>query len=402
MASTRYDIIAVGGGLGGAALAKSMAEHGARVLVLEREKRFKDRIRGELLVPWGVAETQALGIYDLLRSTCARECAGVGFYTEPGFGEPRDLITTTPQQLPAFAFYHPEMQEVLLQAAAQAGAEVRRGVHVRNVNSGAVPSVVVEQQGTVEEIQTRLIVGADGRNSAVRKWAGLAAQHDPERLVISGVLFEEMPGPREGMFYLIVNPDLGQGAPMAPQGSGRVRAYLVQTKATSTRFQGASDVTRFVAESIRSGAPAEWYETARAAGPLATFDGADSWVDHPYKDGVALVGDAAAASDPSWGQGLSLTVRDVRVLRDLLLRHENWDEAGHAYAEAHDEHYGVIHRVDNWLSEMFYATGPAAKTLRARAFPLFGEDPTRVPDHLMGGPDLPADETVRRRFFGEA
>ena len=64
MASNSYDIITVGGGLGGSALAKVMAEHGARVLVVEREKRFKDRIRGEFFAPWGVAETQALSLYD--------------------------------------------------------------------------------------------------------------------------------------------------------------------------------------------------------------------------------------------------------------------------------------------------------------------------------------------------
>src|SRR5262245_24965583 len=117
--------------------------------------------------------------------------------------------------------------------------------------------------------------------------------------------------------------------------------------------------------------------------------------------GVVLIGDAAASSDPSWGQGLCLTVRDVRVLRDLLLQHENWDEAGHAYAEAHDGHYGVIHRVEDWLTQMFFETGPTAEALRARAFPLIAEDPTRAPDHLLSGPDVPAEEAVRRRFFGE-
>jgi menaquinone-9 beta-reductase len=34
---------------------------------------------------------------------------------------------------------------------------------------------------------------------------------------------------------------------------------------------------------------------------------------------MALIGDAAAASDPSWGEGLSLTLRDVRLLRDSLI-----------------------------------------------------------------------------------
>ncbi|HXZ89296.1 MAG TPA: FAD-dependent monooxygenase [Candidatus Binataceae bacterium] len=55
-----YDVITVGGGLGGAALAKVLAEKGLRVLVTERESEFKDRIRGEWMAPWGAAEVQKL------------------------------------------------------------------------------------------------------------------------------------------------------------------------------------------------------------------------------------------------------------------------------------------------------------------------------------------------------
>jgi flavin-dependent dehydrogenase len=53
-----YDVIVVGGGLAGVALAKVLAEHGAQVLVLERETHFRDRVRGESTHPWGVAEVE--------------------------------------------------------------------------------------------------------------------------------------------------------------------------------------------------------------------------------------------------------------------------------------------------------------------------------------------------------
>jgi len=69
MARHEYDIITVGGGLAGATLAKAMAEKGARVLVLERERQFKDRVRGEVIFPWGVAELQKLGVHQLLLET---------------------------------------------------------------------------------------------------------------------------------------------------------------------------------------------------------------------------------------------------------------------------------------------------------------------------------------------
>jgi flavin-dependent dehydrogenase len=68
-----YDVITVGGGLGGAALAKVLATKGLRVLVAERERQFKDRIRGEVMWPWGVAEARTLGLYDRILETCAHE-----------------------------------------------------------------------------------------------------------------------------------------------------------------------------------------------------------------------------------------------------------------------------------------------------------------------------------------
>jgi hypothetical protein len=73
MKTVDYDLITVGGGIGGATLAKVMAEAGYRVLVLERDTEFRDRVRGEVLVPWGCGEAATLGIYDLLRESCGHE-----------------------------------------------------------------------------------------------------------------------------------------------------------------------------------------------------------------------------------------------------------------------------------------------------------------------------------------
>lgn len=137
------------------------------------------------------------------------------------------------------------------------------------------------------------------------------------------------------------------------------------------------------------------------AGPLATFDGADTFTPHPYKDGVALVGDAAASSDPSWGQGLSLTMRDVRVLRDKLLETDDWDAAGHAYAAEHDRYYGTVRTIEDWFTKLFMEVGPEADARRGRAMPRLMEDPTRTPDVLLAGPEEVLDEDRRRRFFGE-
>ena len=98
MATYDYDLLTVGGGLGGAALAKVMAEAGTRVLVLEQEPKFRDRVRGEFLAPWGVAEAWQLGIADLFQQ-CGCDVPSV----EMGMGRPRDLPSTTPHGLAAMA-----------------------------------------------------------------------------------------------------------------------------------------------------------------------------------------------------------------------------------------------------------------------------------------------------------
>lgn len=395
-----YDLVIVGGGLGGSTLAKAIAERGARVLVLERETRYKDRVRGEQMHPWGVAEARELGVYDLLRANCGHELPWWDSYAGPARTMHRFLPDTTPQRAGEFAFYHPAMQEVLSHAAADAGAEVRRGAVVREVRPGERPAALFEVNGRVEEARARLVVGADGRTSTTRKWGGFAVRRDPERLLVAGLLFDDMPA-SEDTSHTQFNSALGQRVLLFPQGNGRVRAYLIYQSSIGRRLQGEPGIPQFVAESLRTGAPAEFYANARAAGPLATFDGADTWVDHPYRSGVALIGDAAASNDPSYGQGLSLTVRDVRVLRDKLLGDDNWDAAGHAYATEHDRHYGAMHQVTRWFSDLLYAMEPEAEARRARVLPLLAQDRSRVPDHLFCGPDLPVDEMTRRRFLGE-
>ena len=400
MASGTYDIVIVGGGLGGSALALAMAEHGARVLVLERESHFRDRVRGEGMHAWGVPEARALGIYERLRETCGVEVRWWDTYLRADQIDHRDFPATTPHHSPLFGFYHPEMQEVLLTAATQAGAEVRRGTSVREVKPGGVPSVVLEHEGRVEEAHARLVVGADGRNSLVRTGVGFPVQHDPAWRLFAGVLLENSPLSPDA-WHEVLDPDRGQVVFLCPVGRGRVRAYFGYPKDTHRRFQGAADLPRLVEESVRTGAAAEIYAEARAIGPLATFEADDTWVEHPYRAGVVLIGDAAATTDPTIGQGMSLTLRDARVLRDQLLSHDDWDAAGHRYAEHHDQAYAVIHTVEGWLKDLLLETGPDAEARRARALPLIGQDGTRMPDLFGLGPDVPIGETVRRRFFGE-
>ena len=82
----------------------------------------------------------------------------------------------------------------------------------------------------------------------------------------------------------------------------------------------------------------EHLANATPAGPCNSYANEDTWTDTPYAPGVVLIGDAAGHNDPIIGQGLSITYRDVRIVRDLMLENQSWSpEIFRPYADERRE-----------------------------------------------------------------
>jgi 2-polyprenyl-6-methoxyphenol hydroxylase-like FAD-dependent oxidoreductase len=179
----------------------------------------------------------------------------------------------------------------------------------------------------------------------------------------------------------------------------RVRVYFVTGRRTEhPALSGPRDLPMFVNYCVEAGVPGDWLVDVQMAGPLATFEGADRWVEHPYQDSVVLIGDAAGATDPAWGCGLSLTLRDVRLLRDELTAQNDWDAAAHSYADAHQRSFTALHTAESWMAAINYGLGSEADLMRQRALPQLAAG--RGPDFAGLGPESPVDEDTRIALFG--
>ena len=55
-AASNVDVLVVGGGLAGSSLAITLAREGMDVLVVERDRVFRDRVRGEAMATWGTVQ----------------------------------------------------------------------------------------------------------------------------------------------------------------------------------------------------------------------------------------------------------------------------------------------------------------------------------------------------------
>lgn len=399
--SADVDVVIVGGGLAGSTLAGVIARAGRKVHVLERETKFKDRVRGENILPWGVAAARRLGIVDALLAGGGRPIAFFNWYAMGQLTERRPLAQTTPHGEGSINIYHPDLQDTMLKRAVAAGAEVTRGATVQGVaEHNGRWTVTFDDGGAVHTVSARLVVGADGRFSKMRDWGGFATQRHPDFLRVAGALVEGTPIPDDGVHFC-VGP--GVDTFIAPLGNKRARMYAVYIGPMGDRkLSGKDKVNDFLACCRATGAPAEWFAGVDVVGPLAEFEGADAWVPSPGKPGLALIGDAAAATDPSWGNGLSKTLVDVETLAKHLTATDDWTSAVENYAAEHDDYSTKLRNILAWMTELVWSGGPDADARRQRVFPKMQQDPTGYPDPIGQGPFGPSDETARRLILGLA
>jgi 2-polyprenyl-6-methoxyphenol hydroxylase-like FAD-dependent oxidoreductase len=312
------DVVIVGGGIAGASLAYALASAGKNVAVLEASAEFEDRVRGEQMHPWGVKEARDLGVEQVLLDAGAHVTGLWRQYVE-GAPEPTDLPVSimVPDVDGTLNMRHPDACQALLDAAAGAGATVQRGVGEITIAPGAGMPVSYAQGGEARQVRTPLVVGADGRASTVRRQAGIDLSRDKPTNYIAGLLLDDLAVPddhdalvSEGDLFLV----------LFHQGHGRARAYLVVGRSGQHRFSGRDATGKFLDAAALNTFPwADGIARGTPAGPCATYPGDDAWTERPFADGVVLVGDAAGWNDPIIGEGLSIAMRDARIVRDLIL-----------------------------------------------------------------------------------
>ena len=401
IASSLFDVVVVGGGITGSALGAALARAGLSVLVVEREARFRDRVRGDSIFPWGVVEMTRLGLADLLPASGARPLPRWQAYDDRAPGEPYDWRTDVPTGDVVWGVNHSGLQEALFAGAAAAGAVAMRpakAVAATPAGDGRL-SVTITTPEAETVVQTRLVVGADGRESGVRRWIGATSIADPIHHLIGGCLVADVdldPDAAHMAWYR------GGVSLLFRHASGRARAYLVCQPEAAEAIRGHHAADAFLA-ACAAAFPEGAFARARAVGPAAFFPGSDLYPDRIAGECIVLAGDAAGANDPSQGQGISLAFRDVRELRDLLLAGD-WQAAIEEFARRRPSWYEPLRAHAIWQGPIFTDVGPDADAARARRRRAAELDPWRDgygAINALGPEGLPVTEAARRHYLGD-
>lgn len=404
----RFDVVIVGGGVGGSALAIALAQAGVSILVLEKTATYPDLVRGEWIAPWGVVELRELGLYD---EVCAAGGHHLSRHQSCEEGVPAgplgllDLTQIVPGVPGPLCIRHPELCQLLSQRAAASGAVSKREVSDVRISASAHPSVEYRHEGHARQATCRLIIGADGRGSQVRRQAGIELHRDPTHHLFGGMLVE---GADEWPADLQVIGTAGDVHFLVfPQGRGRVRLYLGYAQEQSRRFAGALGPRAFLDAFRLDCVPgSEHLAGARPAGPCNSYPNEDTWTASVSAPGVLLLGDAAGSNDPIIGQGVSITLRDARLIRDVMLSEPDWSPGRFGdYAAERAERMRRLRFSASVISTLLNEFGPEADERRQRVRERQTADASLLMPlmaALMGPHNIPAEAfepATRQRLF---
>ena len=323
--SSEYDVVVAGGGPAGAAAATVAAQHGHRVLLVERasEPRFKV---GESLMPATYPIFERLGVLERMRQSSFPAKHSVQFFGPSGrAGAPFYFSEFDPENsAQTWQVRRREFDAMLLDNAAQNGVDVRYGIGLKEVRFAGERAVGVRLGAAGDEpieVDCKVTVDATGQSAFLARHLGLL---ETESRLRNAALFTHFAGAvrdtgiDEGATLILHTENRKAWFWFIPQPDDRVSVGVVGPLDYLIRGRQGDPESVFAEELARCPALTPRLEPARPVMPIQVIR------DFSYKsskiagDGWVMVGDAFGFIDPIYSTGVFLALKSGEMAADAI------------------------------------------------------------------------------------
>ncbi|KAI1409078.1 SE-domain-containing protein [Hypoxylon sp. FL1857] len=432
------DVVVIGAGVFGCAIAHALAEQGRSVILLERWMKEPNRIVGELMQPGGVNSLRKLGLGHCIEDIDGIPCHGfnVFFYGEDvrmpypriqgllGVGDEKvngsaDSKAEPPRpqgrsfhhgrfitQLRKACLKHPNISVFETEAVSTIKGEHNPeilGVETRTVN----PSTGEKEPDC---FFGQLTIVADGYASRFRKQFIKQTPIVRSKFYALELIDCQLPSPGYGhviigaaspvLLYQIgthetrVLVDVPEKLPEASPANGGVRGYMKNVvlpalpASVQPSFRAALEKDTRIPQSM----PNSWLPPTKQAVP-----------------GLVILGDAMNMRHPLTGGGMTVALNDVVLLRDLLSPQNIPDLADTAavcramgtFHWRRKRLTAIINVLAMALYSLFAAQSKELAKLQRGCFAYFKRGVTRDPMGMLGGL-IPDPLVLAYHFFSVA
>ncbi|XP_050001314.1 squalene monooxygenase [Alexandromys fortis] len=371
------EVIIVGAGVLGSALATVLSRDGRKVTVIERDLKEPDRIVGELLQPGGYHVLKELGLGDTVEGFNAHFIHGyiVHDYESRSEVQIPYPLSENNQVQSGIAFHHGKFIMSLRKAAmAEPNVKFIEGVVLQLLEEdGAVTGVQYKDKetGDTKELHAPLTIVADGLFSKFRK--NLVSNKVSVSSHFVGFLMKNVPQFKANFAELVlVNPS----PVLIYQISANETRVLVDIRGEMPR-----NLREYMAEQIYPQMPdhlKEPFLEASQNSRLRTMPASFLPPSPVNKRGVLLLGDAYNLRHPLTGGGMTVALKDVKLWRKLLKDIPDlYDDAAvfqakkSFYWSRKRTHSFVVNVLAQALYELFSGTDDSLHQLRKACFLYF-------------------------------
>jgi len=308
MKEERYDVVVVGAGPAGSVTARTAASQGLDVLLIDR----KQEIGVPVCCAEGVSNAVERYIQPDRRWICA-EVKGANIYSPDGT---KVTLSGSKMEEVGYVLDRKEFDKALATEAASAGAEVRVKTEAYGIitDGNHKKGVYVRGMDGNTRIYADIIVGADGVESKIGRWAGINTHLKPSELCICAE-------------YLMCNIEIEEafsefflGEKVAPRGyawvfpKGENCANVglgIGGDVSKDKHRAMDYLRAFVHDKFPAGeVMAEIYGAVPLSGPLHKS----------VSDGLVLVGDAARHVNPLTGGGILYAMQAAEIAGDVIAK----------------------------------------------------------------------------------
>lgn len=314
----RFDVVVVGARCAGAATAMLLARAGARVLLVDRGRYASDTLSTHALMRGAVLQLHRWGVLPAIVAAGTPPVNSTTFsYAN------QDVVVPIEPKLGVSALFAPRralLDRVLVDAAAQSGAEVSYGIRVDGLvtdGGGSVRGITTVAGGTHRRIEADIVIGADGLYSTIAQRAGAVCVVEGRHS--TGTLYGYWEGLPVDGFYWRFQRGAGMGAIPTNNRATCVFVAVPSSRLPRELHGGTTAAYRRLIREVSPLVDARLDE-ARLVEPVRGFGGHPGFIKGSTGPGWALVGDAGYFKDPLTAHGITDALRDAELLSRAIGR----------------------------------------------------------------------------------